>query len=229
MTEAQHTISICGIDTGVGKSIVTGLLARFLADSGHSVTTLKLVQTGCTGISEDIRRHRELMGQALNDADTEGTTCPYVFPFPASPCLAARLEGKIIEPEILDQATVALQAEHQWLLVEGAGGLLVPLTEQLTLLDYLAEKGYPMVLVSSPRLGSINHTLLSLEALKNRNINLLGLVYNLHGDTPREILQDTLRECKQGLKTYGFQQTLIMMPDINESRATNWAVLLDQV
>lgn len=229
MTEEQHTLSICGIDTGVGKSIVTGLLARFIADSGQSVTTLKLVQTGCTGISDDIRRHRELMDQSLSNADSDGTTCPYVFSFPASPRLSARLEGKTIEPEVLDRATVALQAAHQWLLVEGAGGLLVPLTERLTLLDYLAEKDYPMVLVSSPRLGSINHTLLSLEALKSRNIKLLGLVYNLHGDTPREILQDTLRECKQGLKTYGFPQTLIMMPDLKESRATNWSVLLDQV
>lgn len=229
MTGTQHTIAICGIDTGVGKSIVTGLLARFLADSGRSVTTLKLVQTGCTGLSEDIRQHRELMGAPLSDFDKNGTTCPYVFPFPSSPRLAARLEGKIIEAPVLDQATTVLQEEYQWLLVEGAGGLLVPLTEELTLLDYLAERGYPMVLVSSPRLGSINHTLLSLEALQGRNIKLLGIAYNLHGDTPREILQDTLRECKQGLKTYGFEQTLIMVPDLKESRATNWGVLIDKV
>ncbi len=226
MTTAHHTIAIAGIDTDAGKSIVTGLLARHLLAQGNTVTTLKLVQTGCFGIAEDIQQHRRLMGQQLNELDRDGTTCPYVFPFPASPSLAARMNGQAIEAGVLDQAMARLRQGHQWLLIEGAGGLLVPLNDHLLLLDYLAERHLPLVLVTSPRLGSINHTRLSLEAIKARGMSLLGLVYNLHGDHPREIVQDTLRECRRALKDLGFTETVVILPDLKESAAAGWQPLL---
>ncbi|MDD2463109.1 MAG: dethiobiotin synthase [Desulfobulbus sp.] len=227
MTQPQYTIAIGGIDTDIGKSYITGLFARHLLQLGHSVTTLKLVQTGCTEISDDIKLHRKLMGQDLTDFDREGTTCPYLFPFPASPVLAARMVGKRIEESVLDQSLVALQNRHQWLLVEGAGGLLVPLTANLLLLDFYAARNIPMILVGSPRLGSINHIRLSLEAIKARNIPLLGLVYNLYGDYPKEIVQDTLLECSKALTDYDFAQRLVIVPDIRESSAASWQVLAD--
>ena len=227
MTTAHHTIAIGGIDTDAGKSIVTGLLARHLLAQGKTVTTLKLVQTGCTGIAEDIQQHRRLMGQQLTELDRDGTTCPYVFPFPASPSLAARMIGQAIDAAVLDQAMARLRQDHQWQLVEGAGGLLVPLNDHLLLLDYLAERHLPLVLVTSPRLGSINHTRLSLEAIKARGMTLLGLVYNLHGDHPREIVQDTLRECRRALNDLGFAETVVILPDLKESAAVGWQPLLD--
>lgn len=227
MTQAQYTIAIGGIDTDVGKTYVTGLFARHLLQLGHSVTTLKLVQTGCTGLSDDIQLHRKLMGQPLTDFDRDGTTCPYLFPFPASPLLSARMVGKTIEESVLDQAIATLQKRHQWLLVEGAGGLLVPLTVNLLLLDFYAARKMPMILVGSPRLGSINHIRLSLEAIKARDIPLLGLVYNLYGDHPKEIVQDTLLECRKALTDYGFDQHLVIVPDMRESEAASWQVLAD--
>ncbi|MBV5317302.1 MAG: ATP-dependent dethiobiotin synthetase BioD [Desulfobulbaceae bacterium] len=229
MIQPQYTIAVGGIDTDIGKSYVTGLLARYLVNQGRQVTTLKLVQTGCGEISDDIRLHRQLMGQPLTDYDLDGTTCPYVFPYPASPLLSARMVGKVIEAEILDQAMARLQAHYQWLLVEGAGGLLVPLNDNLLLLDYLAAKKMPLILVTSPRLGSINHTRLSLEAIKSRQIPLLGLVYNLHGDHPREIVQDTLHECRKALTDYGYADHLIIVPDIRESTAAAWQTLVSLV
>lgn len=227
MTHAQYTIAIGGIDTDVGKTYVTGLFARHLLQLGHSVTTLKLVQTGCTEISADIQLHRKLMGQPLSDFDRDGTSCPYLFPFPASPVLAARMVGKTIEESVLDQSMAQLQKRHQWLLVEGAGGLLVPLTPDCVLLDFYAARNMPMILVGSPRLGSINHIRLSLEAIKARNIPLLGLVYNLYGDHPKEIVQDSLLECQKALTYYGFAQRLVIVPDIRESNAASWQVLAD--
>nr|WP_321465636.1 dethiobiotin synthase [uncultured Desulfobulbus sp.] len=227
MTQPQYTLAIGGIDTDVGKSYITGLFARYLLQLGHTVTTLKLVQTGCTEMSEDILLHRKLMGQPLTDFDREGTTCPYLFPFPASPVLAARMVGKTIEESVLDQAIATLQKRHQWLLVEGAGGLLVPLTADRVLLDFYAARKMPMVLVGSPRLGSINHIRLSLEAIKAREIPFLGLVYNLYGDHPKEIVQDTLVECRKALTDYGFAQRLVIVPDVRESHAAAWQVLAD--
>jgi len=227
MTQPQYTVAIGGIDTDVGKSYVTGLFARHLLQLGHTVTTLKLVQTGCTEMSEDIQLHRKLMGQPLTDFDRDGTTCPYLFPFPASPVLAARMVGKTIDESVLDQSIATLQKRHQWLLVEGAGGLLVPLTPNLVLLDFYAARKLPMILVGSPRLGSINHIRLCLEAIKAREIPLLGLVYNLYGDHPKEIVQDTLLECRKALTDYDFPQRLVIVPDIRESNAASWQVLVD--
>lgn len=220
-------IAVCGIDTGVGKSIVTGLLARHLLKQGKVVITQKLVQTGCSGRAEDILLHRKLMGADWHRLDEQKLTCPYCFPFPASPHLAAKLAGEQIDPAVLDQATRELSGQVDQLLIEGAGGLLVPLTRSLLLLDYLAGHSCPIILVTSPRLGSINHTLLCLEAIKNRSLQLLGLVYNLHGNHPREIVTDSLQMMKQGLSRYGFAEKVVLLPDINESRSSNWNVLLD--
>lgn len=225
----MHTnqpIAICGIDTGVGKSVVTGLLARHLLDRRKVVITQKLVQTGCKGRPEDILLHRKLMGADWHRLDEQKLTCPYCFPFPASPHLAAQLAGTEIDPDELDRATKTLAGQVDQLIIEGAGGLLVPLTRSLLLLDYLAERSYPVIMVTSPRLGSINHTLLCLEAIKHRNIQLSGLVYNLHGDHPREIVTDSLKMFKQFLDRYGFQKKVVILPDIRESRSTNWDILL---
>jgi dethiobiotin synthetase len=226
MSQPHGTLAIVGIDTGVGKSYVTGLLGRYLLQQGWTTTTLKLVQTGCRDTSEDILLHRKLMGQGLSDFDREGMTCPYVFPFPASPKLAAEMMGQTIESDVLDRALTTLQGHHQWLLVEGAGGLLVPLNRDLLLLDYLAAKKIPLILVTTARLGSINHTRLSLEAIKSRSIALCGLVYNLFGDHPREIVQDTLEECRHALVASGFDKTVVLMPDTKESTAAAWGSLL---
>lgn len=190
--------------------------------------TQKLVQTGCPDSTpEDILLHRHLMGQTWNAEDQAGLTCPYCFPFSASPHLAAHLSGTAIDPQILTLATETLAGRFDRVLVEGAGGLMVPLTEEITLLDYLAERAYPMILVTSPRLGSINHTLLSLEAIRKRNITLLGLVYNLHGDTPREIVRDSLAIFRSAMPRYGFPPRIILLPDSSESRSTNWNPLLE--
>jgi dethiobiotin synthetase len=226
MSLSHSTLAIGGIDTGVGKSYVTGLLGRYLLQQGWTATTLKLVQTGCRDASEDIILHRKLMGQELTDFDREGITCPYVFPFPASPKLAAEMMGQTIEAAVLDRSLASLQARHQLLLVEGAGGLLVPLNRDLLLLDYIAANNLPLILVTTPRLGSINHTRLSLEAIKARSIHLCGLVYNLFGDHPKEIVQDTLKECRQALTDYDFKETVVLMPDIRESSAAAWQSLL---
>ena len=224
----QHAqpIAICGIDTGVGKSVVTGLLARHLLAKGKVVITQKLVQTGCSSRPEDILVHRKLMGAKWHPLDEEQLTCPCCFPFAASPHLAAEMAGTQIDPAALDRATDILTGKCDQLLIEGAGGLLVPLTGELLLLDYLAGRKYPLVLVTTPRLGSINHTLLCLEAIKSRRMQLMGLVYNLYGKHPKEIVKDSLRVFTRSLKRYGYARPVILLPDTTESSSANWDLLL---
>lgn len=224
----QHNkpVVVSAIDTDAGKTIATGLLARHLLDKGQVVITQKPVQTGCSGRPEDILVHRKLMGASWHALDEQHLSCPYCFPFAGSPHLAAQLAGKIIDPAVIEQATNTLNGKVDQLIIEGAGGIMVPLTPDLLQIDYFAAHNYPLILVTSPRLGSINHTLLSLEALQKRNIELLGIVYNLHGNHPREIVTDTLACIKQALKLYGFANKVLLMPDISESRSLNWDLLI---
>lgn len=169
---------ISGIDTDIGKTIATGQLAKALYQKGHKVITQKLVQTGCLDIAEDLITHRNMMGMPLQRVDKEGVTCPYVFSKPASPHLSSALEDTVIEPEVITAATNTLLIDYDIVLLEGAGGLMVPISDSVLTLDYIAKLGYPIVLVTSGRLGSINHTLLSIEAIKSRSLTLHALIYN---------------------------------------------------
>jgi len=208
---------VTGIDTGIGKSVATGLMARWLAQRGRTVITQKLVQTGCRGpVAEDIAVHRKLMGTGLLDVDHAGTTCPFIFAYPASPHLAARLEGRMVDTAVIDRATDRLAARFEHVLVEGVGGALVPLAGSLTVLDYVAQRRYPLIVVGSLRLGGINHTLLTLEAAERRGVAVRGLVLNLHHPAAAEIAADSKRVFSEALIHYGIPQAIVEIPDIGD-------------
>lgn len=187
----RNVIFIAGIDTDIGKTIATGWYANKLAAQGYSVITQKMVQTGCEGIAADIITHRQIQGIELTDEDKQGITCPYVFAYPCSPHLAARLEQRSIQPEIIEQSTALLCQKYDCVLLEGAGGLLVPYNDTETTLDYIEQHQYPVILVTSGKLGSINHTLLSLEACHYRGIQVISLIYNQFPSTDKLIEQET--------------------------------------
>ena len=100
-------------------------------------------------------------------------------------------------------------ARYDYVLLEGAGGLLVPLTREMTFIDYLQQQGYPLILVSSPRLGSINHTLSALELAKGRGIEVKGIVYNCHADSDNEIRRDSRKLFVSYLQKYGFPPEVV--------------------
>jgi dethiobiotin synthetase len=219
MMATGKVFCITGIDTDIGKTIVTGILGRFLAARGLRVITQKVVQTGCRGMSEDILKHRQIMGCGVLEEDRLGLTCPYVFSTPCSPHLAARLEGKTIEPEVIARATEILQSRYDVVLLEGAGGLLVPLNEGVTFLDYLEKKEYPLILVSSPRLGSINHTLSTMEIVKGRGLHLCGIVYNRFLETDYRITEDSAEVFIRFLRNHGLPECLVDFGRISEKIA----------
>ena len=187
----MSVLFISGIDTDIGKTYATGMIAKALMQQGVNVITQKLVQTGVSinsasgemNIADDIVTHRQLMGIPLQSCDFDFTTCPFRYEKPASPHLSASLANAVLDPEIITKSTQQLQQSYDVMLLEGAGGLLVPITEQLLTLDYIAEEGYPVILVTSGRLGSINHTLLSLEAIKARGLTVHSVIYNHIHDT----------------------------------------------
>ncbi|MCP2040865.1 dethiobiotin synthetase [Neisseria sp. HSC-16F19] len=177
---SAEILFVSGIDTGIGKTVATGLYARERMQRGERVVTQKMVQTGCRGLSEDILLHRRLQGLDLLPEDQDGTTCPYVFDYPCSPHLAAARQGQRIDPAVIDRATAILAERYDCVLIEGAGGLAVPYDGDHTLLDFVAERDYPLILVTSGRLGSLNHTLLSLMACRQYGIRVARVIYNTH-------------------------------------------------
>lgn len=207
---------VSGIDTNVGKTFATGLLARSLAASGHSVITQKMIQTGCTDVSEDIEMHRHLQDLPFTAEDKAGLTCPYIFTYPCSPHLAAERDGRTIDTAFITQATRLLQEKYEYVLLEGAGGLMVPIDSQTLTIDYIRQEGYPLILVASGKLGSINHTLLSLFACAQYGIKVKALVYNRYPEEDRLIEENTLAYLRAYLTTHFPGTELIMLPEIKK-------------
>lgn len=184
---------VSGIDTDAGKSYATGALAARWRGEGINAITQKFIQTGCDGVSEDIALHRELMGTGLLPEDLDGTTCPIRLRYPASPDMSARLEGVKTDLSLVEESTRKLSEKYDTVLIEGAGGLLVPIDGFYTVLDYVREHALPLILVTNPKLGSVNHTFMSLEVCRNRGVGVDMLVYNLYPETSPEITADTRR------------------------------------
>lgn len=168
---------ITATDTAAGKSVVCGQLAAYMDGQGWDITTQKWVQTGSGRPAEDLEVHRR-MAPAAGRHDPKWLRCPYCFPLPASPHLAAAEDGTSIEIEELERAFRGLDERHEAVLVEGVGGALVPLTEDVLVADLAARLGLAAVVVVPNVLGCINHSLLTAEALRSRNIPLLGFIFN---------------------------------------------------
>ena len=206
---------VTGIDTNIGKSIATGWLAKQLFDCDRSVITQKLVQTGNNGYSEDIELHRKIMGIDFTEVDKKGLTAPVIFSYPASPHLASRIDNQNLDLEIISKATEKLASQYDIVLLEGAGGPMVPLTTDLLTIDYIAQRAYPVILVTSGRLGSINHTLLCFEALLQRGMELYKVIYNMYPSTDKIIEDDTLQIIKLYMNKYFPSATFVEMPKID--------------
>ncbi|MDR1886940.1 MAG: dethiobiotin synthase [Prevotellaceae bacterium] len=214
-----QAIFVTGIDTNIGKSYATGYLAKKYAKEGYTVITQKLVQTGNSGISEDIEIHRKIMGTGLLPEDLDGTTCPLVLSYPASPHLAARIDDVRIDIAKIQNATNILKAKYDMTLIEGVGGIMSPLTEGYTALDYVRDEKLPVIVVTSPRLGSINHTLLTLEICRYEKIKLIGVVYNKFRTKDRVICEDTAEYLQNYLRG---NFTRIMWMEIRNKTVRSW-------
>lgn len=207
-------IFITGIDTDAGKSYATGWIARGMIDAGINVVTQKFVQTGNTDFSEDIDIHRKLMDTGMLPEDRLHTTAPEIFTYPASPDLAARIDGRELDLNAISDATDALEEKYGNVLIEGAGGLMVPLKGEYLTIDYMCEHNLPAILVTNGRLGSINHTLLALSALRNAGIRLFAVIYNSHFDKDKIICEDTRNYIRQWLDRHFPDALYLEMPSL---------------
>ncbi|HAV43142.1 TPA: dethiobiotin synthase [bacterium] len=188
----MEALFITGTDTDIGKTLVTGLLGWWLDQRGLRVITQKWVETGNGG---DIDLHLQIMKRPKEEFERYiDLMLPYSFSLPSSPHLAAEVEGRTIDPERIKEKFESLSQEFEYLLVEGAGGLLVPINRESFLIDVAQEVGLSILVVAGNRLGAINHTLLTLEVLKQRGMKVVGVVFNTYSkDQNRLITKDNPR------------------------------------
>ena len=210
------TYCIGGIDTGIGKTVATGLMYRWLLARKRDAITVKLVQTGNTGFSEDLLEHRRIAGAPEQPEDAEGLTAPQIFSFPASPALAAAREGRSVDTDAILRAVQECERRRGTVLAETAGGLMAPLSASMSTADFIAAAGWPLVLVSCGRLGSINHTLLSLECAKARGIRVAGIVWNAFPAADPEIDADARAAALGFMSRAGWNPALVECPALPE-------------
>lgn len=210
----SEVIFVTGIDTDAGKTYATGWLAREWMKKGKKVATMKFIQTGCENVSEDIEVHRKIMGSALPE-DQDGITSPIILKYPASAQLAAKLENKSINISLIDQSILQLAKKYDVVIIEGAGGLMVPIEDDYFTIDFILSRDLPVILVTNGVLGSINHTILSLEALKNRGIKVESVIYNSYFDKDKIIAEDTYHFIERYLKREFPETKLIKIEEVS--------------
>lgn len=173
---------IAGTGTGVGKTVVTAGIVRWLRGRGIDAVPVKPVQTG--GVPQADGLVAPDLGFCLATAGIQPSDhevallSPYIYEPACSPHLAGRI--KRLYPEIphIQDCLEKLLARHEIVVVEGAGGIMVPLDEEVTILDLMKALGFPVVLVAHAGLGTINHSLLSIHALRSSGLEILGAVFN---------------------------------------------------
>ena len=178
MSRGAAGVFVTGTGTGVGKTVVACALIRALRARGIDVGAMKPVETG---VGADGPQDAQALRAATGEADPLADVCPYAFALPAAPSVAAAREGRSIDVTRLVAGFETLAGRHAYVVVEGAGGLRVPLRGRCDMRELAAHLGLPVLLVARAALGTINHTLLSLDALAARGLRLAGVVIN-HAD-----------------------------------------------
>lgn len=177
-------IFVTGTDTGVGKTVLSVALASALRTAGLDVGVMKPVECGAP---TDGFADRDLLAMAAGtvDRDDPEDICPYRLEQPLAPSVAAVVENVELDIGLLQSAFSRLKAHHDVLIVEGAGGLLVPLRDDYLIADLISDFGHlegeeplPVIVVARPGLGTINHTLLTLEVARARGLRVVGVVVN---------------------------------------------------
>ncbi len=173
---------VTGTDTGVGKTLVTAGVTRLLRNQGLDVVPMKPVQTGAAKrdgklFAPDLEFCLETIG-LYPTQDELRQMSPFVYEPACSPHLAGRLSGRYASVAAIVDNSKLLLERHDAIVVEGAGGVMVPVNESETMLDLMKAFEYPVVLVSRIGLGSINHCLISLEALRSAGLRVAGVIFN---------------------------------------------------
>ncbi len=170
-------VFVTGTDTGVGKTLVAAALARYLSSRGLVVGVMKPIETGVDD-PEQPGDDARLLTWAAGSSDPAGLVAPCRLKAPTAPALAASLENRTVDPAALENALRELARGKDFIIVEGAGGLMVPVRGGFLMADFVRQLGLPLLIVARTTLGTLNHTLLTVFAAQSMNIPVAGIILN---------------------------------------------------
>jgi dethiobiotin synthetase len=179
-------IFVTGTGTEVGKSVVAAVLARSAVVRGMSVAVFKPAVSGIDEVS-DAEADHELLRRASGSTQSDDEIAPYRYGPPVSPHLAAGMAGEQIDPDRLREDAATAAAAADLLIAEGVGGFLVPLTLDYLVRDFAVDLGLPVVIAALPGLGTINHTLLTVEAVRAAGLQPRMVVLTPWPDEPTDL------------------------------------------
>jgi dethiobiotin synthetase len=185
---------VSGTGTEVGKTVVAAAIARAAAAGGRRVAVFKPAVSGLDDYAASGEEpDHELLRRAAASDQSDDEVAPYRYGPPVSPHLAAEMAGEAIDPARLRSAAGSAAANAEVLVCEGVGGFLVPLTPEYLVRDFARDLGLPLVVAAAPGLGTINHTLLTLEAVRAAGLHVAGVVLTPWPEEPGR-LEDSNRE-----------------------------------
>ena len=214
---APRGIFLTGTDTGAGKTLVSCAILRALSRRGLRVAAFKPVETGCrTRGGERIGEDCERLAVAANSGQAPSDIAAYLFAEPAAPLVAAEAEDAVIDTAMLLDRFARIAAGADFVLVESAGGLMVPLAEGYTTLGLAHDLGLPAICVVSSRLGCINHALLTIQVLRGAGLVIPGFVMNEIGSDPAHAV--ALRTNREVIGRFASVPDLGEMPFVEATR-----------
>jgi dethiobiotin synthetase len=207
-------VFVTGTGTEVGKPVVAAAIARTAAGGGERVAVFK---PAVSGLDEGGEPDHELLRRAAGSSQSDDEIAPYRFGPPVSPHLAAEMAGIRIDPAALVSAARKAAGEGEVLVCEGVGGFLVPLTADYSVRDFARELGLPVVIAASPALGTINHTLLTLEAVRAAGLEVAAVVLTPWPDQP-----SAMEESNRATVASRGEVEVTLLPEMELADPASW-------
>ena len=217
-------IFVTGTDTGVGKTLVAAALARHFSLQGLKVGVMKPIETGVEN-PEDLGADAALLRWAAGSGDANDLISPYRFPRPVAPCQAATAAREQIASDKIIDAYHALRHDKDIVFIEGAGGLMVPIRGGYIMADLARQLGAPLLVVTHPRLGTLNHTTLTTFAARAMELELCGFIVNQMPENPGEVE----KEAPHLLSSLASADLLGVLPEVIGSEREKVRILADEI
>ena len=205
---------VTGTDTGIGKTLIAGAIAAYLRKQGLRVGVLKPAASGCVRRREGlVSEDAEYLAHCADSPHPLDVVAPQRFAEPLAPAVAAQRLGVSLEWDAIQRSLKIISRDSDILIVEGVGGIMVPMDEKHTMLDVAAWLGLPAVVVARPNLGTINHTLLTVNVLRQAKVKVAGVVVNRYPAEMPGVAEETN---PRAIEKWGKVPVLAIVPEVKE-------------
>jgi dethiobiotin synthetase len=202
---------ITGTDTGIGKTVIAGAIADYFRRRSTKVGVCKIVATGCESRREGlVSEDAEFLAHCADASFPLDVICPQRYAEPLAPAIAAERAGQPLDWSAIQRSLTEISSKSEVMIVEGVGGIMVPLDGKHTVLDVARWLQIPTLIVARPGLGTINHTLLTINALRSANVKIGGVVINRYPTDNPAIADETN---PRAIEKWGKVPVLCLVPD----------------